>query len=64
MFKKNESIIGKTVKLTEIKSSCAGHFEKNSIVKITDVDHHRGYTFEDEHGNKVTEAGFSGFDIL
>jgi len=53
--------LGDTVVLTEAKRSLAGYFQKGSQVKIVDVDPMRGYTFEDEFGNRVSEAGFDGF---
>ena len=55
--------IGKTVELTEDKISCAGILHKGSIVTITEYSP-RGYTFEDELGNRITEAGFAGFKYL
>jgi len=58
----NMSLVGKTVMLTQEKNSMRGKFTKGSVVTITDVDLIRGYTFEDEFGNKVIEAGFSGFE--
>lgn len=60
-IKNSESKVGKTVILTESKESCGGGFEKGSKVKITHEDSQRGYTFEDENGNRVIEAGFTGF---
>jgi len=60
----DDDLIGKTVKLTQIKGSLSGHFEIGSIVKITATDDRRGHTFEDDDGNRVTEAGFSGFEFV
>lgn len=59
--KTTASKVGKQVVLTECKKSLAGYFEEGSIVTITDVDDIRGYTFTDSEGNRVIEAGFSGF---
>lgn len=56
--------VGSVVRLTKVKSSMAGYFEVGSIVKITEVDSIRGYTFMDEFGNEVAEAGFDGFEVL
>lgn len=59
---KNSKIqIGSRVILTVEKRSMAGFFEVGSIVTITAEDPERGYTFEDDEGNRVIEAGFSGF---
>jgi len=60
--KANKSLIGKYVVLTEVKKSMSGFFEKGTKVKITD-ECERGYTFEDELGNRITEAGYCGFEI-
>jgi len=62
-MKKVESLIGKTVKLMEYKKSMCITFEPGDIVKITEMGP-RGYTFEDNDGNKIIEAGFTGFIIL
>ena len=63
-IKKVDTRIGDTVVLTEVKSSLPGYFEIGTIVTITDVDSIRGYTFEDAYGNRVTEAGWSGFKLI
>lgn len=57
------SMVGREVILTEDKRSVAGEFEKGSLVTITSVDCSRGYTFEDDVGNRVIEAGFAGFRL-
>ena len=61
------NMIGKKVRLTEKKEAIAGYFEIGTVVKITECDQtvpSRGYTFEDEHGNKVIEAGWTGFEEI
>lgn len=63
-YVQNKGMIGKKVRLTTKKESCSGYFEIGSEVQITARDEQRGYTFEDEFGNKVIEAGFSGFEEL
>lgn len=60
--KKDSDIVGKRVVLTQEKQGFGGRFTVGSEVTITGVCR-RGYTFEDEHGNRVIEAGFSGFNI-
>ena len=56
-----QSKIGKQVRLTKDIKSMAGYFEAGSIVTITGVDPVRGYSFSDEQGNRVIEAGWGGF---
>lgn len=56
--------IGETVQLTEIKESFFGYFEVGTVVRIVDYDPLRGYSFQDGEGNKVIEAGFSGFKLV
>jgi len=57
---KNSTIeIGSLVTTTREHSSLIGKFTKGSIVKITDIDPLRGYTIEDENGNKVSEIGWT-----
>ena len=63
-IKKNNYLVGRKVILTEEKKSMIGKFTVGSVVTITEVDQIRGYSFEDEEGNKVIEAGFSGFTLL
>lgn len=58
--KNNESMIGKKVILTEGKNSVSGYFERGDEVVIVDKNE-RGYSFQDEYGNSVIEAGFGGF---
>ncbi len=57
---KNSSIIeiDTVVKTTREHSSLLGKFTKGSHVKIVDIDPVRGYTIEDEHGNRVSEIGW------
>lgn len=65
MYVKNyDNLIGEKVILTEKKESMKGYSEIGSIVTIVDVDPMRGYSFEDDDGNKIIEAGFTGFDII
>jgi hypothetical protein len=57
--RKNKNIeVGDTVILTKKVESCAGYFEINSIVKVIDIDPNRGYSFEDEYGNRIIETGW------
>ena len=63
-IEKYPNLVGKKVVLTEMKESMSGLFEKGTEVTITDKDHKRGYTFEDDKGNKIIEAGFDGFQLL
>jgi hypothetical protein len=63
-IKSNESLVGKTVILTKKLESMTGYFEIGSVVKITSEDPTRGYTFMDDEGNKVFEAGWTGFKVL
>jgi hypothetical protein len=58
---KTNRALGRKVILTADKVSMAGRFQKGDIVTITGVDDYRGYTFSDEAGNKVIEAGWEGF---
>jgi hypothetical protein len=65
MYVKNyDNLIGKKVILTEKKESMKGYFEIGSIVTIVDIDPMRGYSFVDDDGNKIIEAGFTGFYII
>ena len=60
-IKREDVEIGDEVILTEEKGSLAGHFEIGTRVKIVACDNIRGYSFEDEYGNVVLEAGYKGF---
>lgn len=60
-IKTNYGSVGAEVILTEEKRSMVGFFEKGTKVIITELDPVRGYSFEDEYGNRVIEAGFTGF---
>lgn len=62
--KRANDLVGKKVKLTELKDSFTGYFEVGSVVTITGIDFYRGYTFSDDEGHRVIEAGFDGFEIL
>jgi hypothetical protein len=56
---KNSTIeIGNMVTTTKEHSSLLGKFTKGSLVKIVDIDSVRGYTIEDEFGNRTTEIGW------
>ena len=57
----NDNKLGKRVVLTRPMKSFLGYFEAGSVVTITDIHGDRGYTFTDEHGNSVCEAGWDGF---
>jgi hypothetical protein len=64
MYVKYEnSMIGKKVTLTEKKDSMMGYFDRGSIVTIVEETPLRGYTFQDENGNRVSEAGYGGFIV-
>jgi hypothetical protein len=63
-IKANQSLVGKIVSLTKEKQSLAGRFTIGSMVKITEENPQRGYTFEDSEGNRVIEAGFDGFKVI
>lgn len=58
-IKNSTNEIGSLVITTREHSSLIGKFTKGSIVKITDIDPVRGYTIEDENGNKVSEIGWT-----
>ena len=56
---KNSTEIGKVVITRREHSSLLGKFTKGSRVKIVDIDPIRGYTIEDENGNRVSEIGWT-----
>ena len=56
-IKKNSTKIGDWVTTTRVHESMTGKFTKGSIVKITDIGE-RGYSIEDEEGNRVVEIGW------
>ena len=58
-IKNSTNEIGSLVTTTREHDSILGKFTKGSIVKITDIDPVRGYTIEDENGNKVCEIGWT-----
>lgn len=58
-IKNSTNEIGSIVTTTREHDSILGKFTKGSIVKITDIDPVRGYTIEDENGNKVCEIGWT-----
>lgn len=57
-------LVGKDVILTKEKESMIGKFTVGTKVKITECDPIRGYTFTDSEGNRITEAGFDGFEVV
>lgn len=57
-IKNNTHGIGNWVVTTRVHESMAGKFTKGSKVKITDIDPIRGYTIEDEDGNRICEIGW------
>ena len=57
-IKNSTTEIGNVVKTTREHSSMVGKFTKGSHVKIVDIDPIRGYTIEDENGNRVGEIGW------
>lgn len=57
-IKNSTNKIGNVVTTTREHSSFLGKFTKGSLVKIVDIDPVRGYTIEDEFGNRVSEIGW------
>ena len=55
-IKNNTYEIGDWVLTTRVHESMTGKFTKGSRVKITDIGE-RGYSIEDEEGNRVVEIG-------
>ena len=53
----NNYEIGNWVFTTRVHESMTGKFIKGSRVKITDIGE-RGYSIEDEEGNRVVEIGW------
>lgn len=49
--------IGDKVRLTKDVTSFVGTLTKGSIVTITDCDAMRGFSYKDDKGHVVTEAG-------
>ena len=58
-IKNSTNDIGDVVTTTREHSSLLGKFTKGSHVKIVDIDPVRGYTIEDENGNRVSEIGWT-----
>lgn len=56
-IKNNTYKIGDWVPTTRVHESMAGKFTKGSLVKIADIGE-RGYSIEDENGNRVVEIGW------
>ena len=56
-IKNNTHEIGNWVYTTRVHESMVGKFTKGSRVKITDIGE-RGYTIEDEDGNRICEIGW------
>lgn len=50
--------IGDWTTTTKVHESFAGKFTVGSYVQIIDIDPIRGYSIQDEHGNKVVEIGW------
>lgn len=57
-IKNNVNSIGTQVTTTIIHSSLSGTFTKGSKVKIIGIDPIRGYSIEDDEGNKMYEIGW------
>lgn len=57
-IKKNTNKIGKWVVTIKEHKALNGTFTVGSRVKIVDIDPIRGYSIEDEHGNKIIEIGW------
>lgn len=57
-IKNSTNDISDVVTTTREHSSLLGKFTKGSRVKIVDIDPVRGYTIEDENGNRVSEIGW------
>lgn len=55
-IKNNTHEIGNWVFTTRVHESMVGKFTKGSRVKIIDIGE-RGYSIEDEEGNRVVEIG-------
>ena len=58
-IKNSTNKIGIVVTTTREHCSLLGKFTKGSHVKIVDIDPIRGYTIEDENGNRVSEIGWT-----
>ena len=58
-IKNSTNEIGNMVTTTREHSSLLGKFTTRSHVKIVDIDPVRGYTIEDENGNRVSEIGWT-----
>ena len=56
--KNNSHQIGDFVVTTKQHESMEGIFLKGSTVIITDIDPIRGYSIEDEDGNRMVEIGW------
>jgi hypothetical protein len=57
-IKNSTNDIGDVVTTTREHCSLLGKFTTGSLVKIVDIDPVRGYTIEDENGNRVSEIGW------
>ena len=55
---RNEYEIGDRVKTKIMHESLEGYFEIGTEVTVTDVNNIRGYTIEDDEGNKIIEIGW------
>ena len=59
-FIKNETPkIGDWVRTTRTHSCLCGTMVRGSLVKIIGIDSMRGYSIQDEEGNRVLEIGWT-----
>ena len=58
-IKNSTNEISNWVTTTREHCSLVGKFTTGSHVKIVDIDPIRGYTIEDENGNRVSEIGWT-----
>ena len=58
-IKNSTNEIDNVVTTTREHISPLGKFTIGSTVKIVDIDPVRGYTIEDEHGNRICEIGWT-----
>ena len=56
--KNNTPKIGDWVTTKRVHENLLGKMTRGSRVKIVDIDQMRGYTIEDEDGNRVSEIGW------
>ena len=58
-IKNNSPKIGDLVITKRVHSCLNGTMTRGSLVKIIDIDSMRGYSIEDEKGNRVREIGWT-----